>query len=210
MDINWLGLSCFRIRGSQAIIITDPFPPDSGYTLGKQTADIVTVSHEHASHNYVQGVGGPPRVVRGPGEYEISGVLVLGLRTYHDAVKGQSRGKNTAYLFEIDGVTICHLGDIGHVVEDKTLEDMGKVDILMLPVGGVTTITASMAAETTRKIDPKVVLPMHYKTPGSKLELEPLETFLKEMGQAAIEPKPKLNINKNNLPLTMQVTVLSI
>jgi L-ascorbate metabolism protein UlaG (beta-lactamase superfamily) len=210
VDINWLGLSCFRIRGSQAIIITDPFPPDSGYTLGKQTADIVSVSHAHTSHNYIQGVSGPPRVIKGPGEYEISGVLILGINTFHDAVKGQSRGKNTAYLFEIDGVTICHLGDIGHVIDDKSLEAMGKVDILMLPVGGVTTITPAMAAETIRKIDPKIVLPMHYKTAGSKLELEPVETFLKEMGQAAIEPKPKLNVNKNNLPLTMQVVVLSI
>ena len=210
MDINWLGLSCFRIRGSQAVIITDPFPPESGYTLGKQTADIVTISHAHASHSYVQGVSGPPRVVKGPGEYEISGVLVLGLTTYHDAVKGQSRGKNIIYVFEVDGVTICHLGDIGHVIDDKSLEDMGKVDILMLPVGGVTTITAAMAAETIRKIEPKIVLPMHYKTPGSKLELDPVDAFLKEMAQPVTEPKPKLNVNKNNLPLTMQVIVLSI
>jgi L-ascorbate metabolism protein UlaG (beta-lactamase superfamily) len=210
VDINWLGLSCFRIRGSQAVIITDPFPPESGYTLGKQTADIVTISHAHASHNYVQGVSGPPRVVKGPGEYEISGVLVLGLTTYHDAVKGQSRGKNIIYVFEVDGVTICHLGDIGHVIDDKSLEDMGKVDILMLPVGGVTTITAAMAAETIRKIEPKIVLPMHYKTTGSKLELDPVDGFLKEMAQPVTEPKPKLNVNKNNLPLTMQVVVLSI
>ena len=210
MDINWLGLSCFRIRGSQAIIITDPFPPESGYTLGKQTADIVTISHAHTSHNYVQGVSGPPRVVKGPGEYEISGVLILGVNSYHDAVKGQSRGKNTIYLFEIDGVTICHLGDIGHVIDDKSLEEIGKVDILMLPVGGVTTITAAMAAETIRKIEPKIVLPMHYQTSGSKLELDPVDAFLKEMAQPVTEPKPKLNVNKNNLPLTMQVVVLSI
>jgi L-ascorbate metabolism protein UlaG (beta-lactamase superfamily) len=209
VDINWLGLSCFRIRGSQAVIITDPFPPDSGYTLGKQTADIVTVSHPHPSHSYVEGVTGA-RVVKGPGEYEISGVLMLGLTAYHDSVKGQSRGKNTIYLMEIDGVTICHLGDIGHVIDDKAIEDMGKVDILMLPVGGVTTITAAMAAETIRKIEPKIVIPMHYQTPGTKRELEPVETFLKEMGQSPIEPKPKLNINKNNLPLTMQVVILSI
>jgi L-ascorbate metabolism protein UlaG (beta-lactamase superfamily) len=209
VDITWLGLSCFRIRGSQAIVITDPYPPDSGYTLGKQTADIVTVSHAHPSHSYVQGVSGG-RVVKGPGEYEISGVLILGLTTYHDAVKGQTRGKNTTYLLEIDGVTICHLGDIGHVIGDEPLEEMGKVDILMLPVGGVATITPAMAAETIRKMEPKIVLPMHYHTPGSKRELEPVESFLKEMGQAAIEPKPKLNINKNNLPLTMQVVVLSI
>jgi L-ascorbate metabolism protein UlaG (beta-lactamase superfamily) len=210
VDITWLGLACFRIRGSQAVVITDPFPPDSGYTLGKQTADIVTVSHPHPSHSYVQGVSGPPRVVKGPGEYEISGVLILGLTAYHDAVKGLSRGKNTVYIMEVDGVTICHLGDIGHVINDEHIEDMGKVDILMLPVGGVTTITAGMAAETIRKIEPKIVLPMHYQTPGTSRELEPVETFLKEMGQSPIEPKPKLNINKNNLPLAMQVVILSI
>jgi L-ascorbate metabolism protein UlaG (beta-lactamase superfamily) len=209
VDINWLGLACFRVRGSQAIVITDPFPPDSGYTLGKQTADIVTVSHPHPSHSYVQGVSGA-RLVKGPGEYEISGVLMLGLNAYHDAVKGKSLGKNNVFLFEIDGVTILHLGDIGHVISDEHIEDFGKVDILMLPVGGVTTITAAMAAETIRKIEPKIVIPMHYKTPGTKRELEPVETFLKEMGQGPIEPKPKLNINKNNLPLTMQVVILSV
>ncbi len=210
MDITWLGLSCFRIRGNQAVIITDPFPPDSGYKLGKQTADIVTVSHTHPSHSYVEGVSGPPRVIKGPGEYEISGVLVIGLPTYHDAVKGQSRGKNTIYLMEIDGVTVCHLGDIGHVIGDEPVEEMGKVDILMLPVGGVTTISATMAAETIRKIDPKVVLPMHYQTPFSNRELEPIENFLKEVGQGPIEPRPKLSINRNNLPISMQVIVLSI
>lgn len=209
MDITWLGLACFRIRGNQAVVITDPFPPDSGYTLGKQTADIVTVSHQHPSHSYVQGVSGA-RIVKGPGEYEISSVLIIGLTAYHDAVKGQSRGKNTVYLMEIDGVTICHLGDIGHVIDDKLLEEIGKIDILMLPVGGVTSITPAMAAETIRKMEPKIVLPMHYKTPATSRELEPVESFLKEMGQSTIEPKPKLNINKNNLPLTMQVVILSI
>jgi L-ascorbate metabolism protein UlaG (beta-lactamase superfamily) len=209
VDITWLGLSCCRIRGSQAVVITDPFPPDSGYSLGKQTADIVTVSHPHTSHSYVQGVSGA-KVVKGPGEYEISGVLIIGLTAYHDAVKGQSRGKNTIYLLEIDGVTILHMGDIGHVIGDEHIEEMGKADILMLPVGGVTTITAAMAAETIRKVEPKIVIPMHYKTPETKRELEPLESFLKEMGQSPIEPKPKLNVNKNNLPLTMQVVVLSI
>jgi L-ascorbate metabolism protein UlaG (beta-lactamase superfamily) len=209
VDITWLGLACFRIRGNQAVVITDPFPPDSGYTLGKQTADIVTVSHAHPSHSYIQGVSGA-RIVKGPGEYEISGVLIIGLTAYHDAVKGQSRGKNTIYLMEIDGVTICHLGDIGHIIGDKEMEEMGKVDILMVPVGGVTSITPAMAAETIRKMEPKIVLPMHYKMPGSSRELEPVESFLKEMGQGPIEPKPKLNINKNNLPLTMQVAILSI
>jgi L-ascorbate metabolism protein UlaG (beta-lactamase superfamily) len=209
MDINWLGYSCFRIRGNQAIIITDPFPPGLGYTLGKQTADIVTISHPHPTHSYSQGISGEPRLVKGPGEYEISGVLILGIGTYHDAVKGQSRGKNIAYLMEIDGVAVCHLGDIGHVLSNEQAEEMGNVDVLLLPVGGASTINAAMAAEIIRKLEPKVVIPMHYQTPKTDRELEPVENFLKEMGQSLVEPKPKLTISKSNLPLSTQVILLS-
>ena len=208
MDITWLGHSCFRIRGSQAIIITDPFPPGMGYTLGKQTADVVTVSHPHPSHSYNEGINGEHRLVKGPGEYEISGVLILGITAYHDAVKGQSKGKNTIYLMEVDGVAICHLGDIGHVLSDEQVEEMGNVDILMLPVGGVSTINASMAAEVIRKLEPKIVLPMHYKTPKTTRELEPVDNFLKEMGLSQVEPRPKLSVSKSNLPLSTQVIVL--
>jgi L-ascorbate metabolism protein UlaG (beta-lactamase superfamily) len=209
VDITWLGLSCFRIRGSQAIIITDPFPPGLGYTLGKQTADIVTVSHQHPSHSYDQGISGEHRLLKGPGEYEISGVLILGIAAYHDAVKGQSRGKNTLYLMEIDGVAVCHLGDIGHVLSDEQVEEMGNVDILMLPVGGVSTINAAMAAEIIRKLEPKVVLPMHYKTPKTDRELEPVENFLKEMGLGQVESRPKFSVSKSNLPISTQVILLS-
>jgi L-ascorbate metabolism protein UlaG (beta-lactamase superfamily) len=209
VDITWLGLSCFRIRGNQAIIITDPFPPGLGYTLGKQTADIVTVSHQHPSHSYDQGISGEHRLLRGPGEYEISGVLILGIAAYHDAVKGQSRGKNTLYLMEIDGVAVCHLGDIGHVLSDEQVEEMGNVDILMLPVGGVSTINAAMAAEIIRKLEPKAVLPMHYKTPKTDRELEPVENFLKEMGLGQVESRPKFSVSKSNLPISTQVILLS-
>ncbi|HJX12585.1 MAG TPA: MBL fold metallo-hydrolase [Dehalococcoidales bacterium] len=204
-----MGLSCFRIRGSQAIIITDPFPPDSGYSLGKQTVDIVTVSHDHPSHSYVRGISGEHRLVSRPGEYEISGVLILGMNTYHDAVKGQSRGKNIVYLMEVDGVAICHLGDIGHVPGDELIEEMGNVDILLLPVGGVSTINAIMAAEVIRKFEPKAVIPMHYKTPATKRELDPVDNFLKEMGMGQVEPRPKLTISRSNLPISTQVIVLS-
>jgi L-ascorbate metabolism protein UlaG (beta-lactamase superfamily) len=209
VDITWLGHSCFRIRGNQAIIITDPFPPNIGYTLGKQTVDIVSISHPNPGHSYNEGIMGEYRLVKGPGEYEIAGVLILGLTTYHDAVKGQSKGKNTIYLFEVDGVTICHLGDIGHVLGDEEVEEMGNVDILMVPVGGVSTINASMAAETVRKLEPKIVLPMHYKTPKTNRELDPVDNFLKEMGQTSVEPRPKLTVSKSNLPLVMQVVVLT-
>jgi L-ascorbate metabolism protein UlaG (beta-lactamase superfamily) len=209
VDITWLGLSCFRIRGSQAVIITDPFPPGLGYTLGKQTADIVTVSHPHPSHSYDEGINSEHRLVKGPGEYEISGVLILGIGTYHDSVKGQSRGKNTVYLMEIDGVNICHLGDLGHVLSDEQVEEIGNVDVLLLPVGGVATINAAMAAEVIRKLEPKVVIPMHYKTEKTDRDLEPVDNFLKEMGLAQVEPRPKLNVSRSNLPLTTEVIILT-
>ncbi len=209
MDITYLGHSCFRIRGSQAVIITDPFPPGLGYTLGKQTADIVTISHGDPSHSYAQGVTGA-HTIKGPGEYEIAGVLILGVTTYHDAVKGQTKGKNTVYLFEIDGVNICHLGDIGHIPTDEQLEDIGSIDILMVPVGGVSPINANMAAQIIRKVEPKIAIPMHYKTVKTKRDLEPVENFLKEMAVTLAEPKPKLTVTRNSLPLTMQVVVLTV
>jgi len=210
VDITWLGLSCFRIRGSQAVIITDPFPPGLGYTLGKQTADIVTVSHQHPGHCYDQGINSEHRLVKGPGEYEISGVLILGISTYHDSVKGQSRGKNTIYLMEIDGVNVLHLGDLGHALNDEQAEEIGKVEVLLLPVGGVSTINPAMAAEVIRKLEPKVVVPMHYRTAKGSPDLEPVENFLKEMGQAQVEPRPKLTISRNSLPLTTEVVILTV
>lgn len=210
MDITWLGHSCFRIKGNQAVIITDPFPPELGYSLGKQTADIVTVSHDHPSHSYTKGIGGEPKLIKGPGEYEISNVLIIGITTFHDSVKGQSMGKNTVYLMEIDGVAVCHLGDIGHVLNDEQVEEMGNVDVLLLPVGGVSTINAIMAAEVIRKLEPKAVIPMHYKTPVLKRELDPVEDFLKEMGMGQVEPRPRLSVSRTNLPISTQVFVLSL
>lgn len=209
MDITWLGHSCFRIKGSQAVVITDPFPPDSGYTLGKPTANIVTVSHQHPSHSYIQGVGGEPRIIRGPGEYEISGILIIGIATFHDTQKGQTRGKNTAYIMEIDGISVCHLGDLGHVLTSEQVEEIGDVDVLLLPVGGVSTINAAMAAEVIRQLEPEAVVPMHYKTPSLSRELDPVEIFLKEMGMDKIEPRPKLTLSKSNLPLSTQIFLLS-
>jgi len=208
MDISWLGHSCFRIKGSHAIVITDPYSPNLGYSLGKPTARIVTVSHQHPGHSYVQGIGGEPRLVIRPGEYEISGVLIIGIATFHDADKGEKRGKNTAYLIEVDEVSICHLGDLGHVLTAQQVEEIGNVDVLMLPVGGVSTINASVAAEVVRQLEPKVVVPMHYKTSALNRELEPVESFLKEVGVKQVEPQPKLSITKSSLPLSTQVFLL--
>jgi len=208
MDISWLGHSCFRIKGSHAIVITDPYSPSLGYSLGKPTARIVTVSHQHSGHSYTQGIGGEPRLVTGPGEYEISGVLIIGIATFHDADRGGKRGKNTAYLMEVDELLICHLGDLGHVLTAEQVEEIGNVDVLLLPVGGVSTINAPMAAEVVRQLEPKAVVPMHYKTSALNWELEPVEKFLKEIGVEQVEPQPKLSLTKSSLPASTQVFLL--
>ena len=208
MEISWLGHSCFRIRGAQTTILTDPYSPGLGYSLGKPTARIVTVSHQHPGHSYTQGIGGEPKVVAGPGEYEVSGVLIIGMATFHDGQEGRERGKNTVYLMDVDEVSVCHLGDLGHVLNTEQVEEMENVDVLLLPVGGVSTINATMAAEVVRQLEPKVVVPMHYKTEALKRGLEPVDRFLKEMGLSEVSSQPKLSVTKTTLPITTQVFLL--
>jgi len=208
MDISWLGHSCFRIRGREVTIITDPYSPTLGYSLGKPAAHIVTVSHQHPGHAYVQGIGGEPRLVTGPGEYEISGVLIIGITTFHDGEKGSKRGKNTAYLMELDEISVCHLGDLGHVLTAEQVEELGDVDVLLLPTGGVSTINAPMAAEIVRQLEPRVVIPMHYQTEALNRRLEPVERFLKEIGVEQVTPQPKLSFTRSSLPASTQVFLL--
>ncbi|HEX9976094.1 MAG TPA: MBL fold metallo-hydrolase [Dehalococcoidales bacterium] len=209
MEITWLGHACFRLKGSQATVVTDPYPPDLGYSLGKQTARVVTVSHQHPGHSYIAGIGGEPKVIKGPGEYEIGGILVIGLPTFHDGDGGKQRGKNIVYLIEVDEVAICHLGDLGHVLTTQQVEEIGNVDVLLVPVGGVSTINASMAAEVVRQLEPKIVVPMHYKTAVLKQELEPVDRFLKEMGVKDVTSRPKLSVTKANLPVSIQVLLMN-
>jgi L-ascorbate metabolism protein UlaG (beta-lactamase superfamily) len=208
MEITWLGHSCFKIKGKQVTIITDPFSADLGYSMGKSTADIVTISHQHSGHSNSAEIGGNPKIISGPGEYEISGVLVIGLDTFHDAEKGQKSGKNTTYVIDLEEITICHLGDLGHTLSSDLLEELGKIDILMVPVGGFSTINATAAAEVVRQIEPRIVLPMHYKTLLSTRELEPVDRFLKEMGVDQIAPQPKLTVTRTNMPETTRVFLL--
>ncbi len=209
MEISWLGHSCFRIKGTHTTVITDPYPPDLGYSLGNPTARIVTVSHQHPGHSYVQGITGEAKLVTGPGEYEIGGVLITGMATFHDGDEGRKKGKNTVYIIEIDEVTVCHLGDLGHVLTTAQIEEIDNVDVLLLPVGDVSTINASMAAEVVRQLEPRVVVPMHYKTDALKWDLEPVDMFLKEMGVKEVDSKPKLSLTKANLPASTQVFLLS-
>ncbi|MBN1188328.1 MAG: MBL fold metallo-hydrolase [Dehalococcoidales bacterium] len=209
MEITWLGYSCFLLKGKNISVITDPFPPDLGYTSKIPDARIVSVSHDHTEHSFVEAVSGEKKVVSRPGEYEIGGVLIIGIPTYHDTENGTALGKNTIFVIEIDDVTICHLGDLGHSLNSNQIEEMGNVDILLVPVGGGSTINATQAAAVVRSLDPKIVIPMHYKTLTLNKELEPVDKFLKEMGLSEVVPQAKLSITKSGLPTTTQVLVLS-
>lgn len=208
MEIVWLGHSAFRIRCREAALVTDPCPRSSGYNMARPTADIVTVSHAHDDHSYVEGVAGTPSVVRGPGEYEIAGVLITGVPTYHDKSRGSTLGKNTAYVIEAEEMRICHLGDLGHVPTPEQVEEMAGVDILLAPVGGGTALDAAGAAETVSLLEPKLVIPMHYATDASTATLDGLDRFLKEMGASSVAPQPRLSVNRSNLPPETHVVVL--
>jgi len=208
MEIVWLGHSCFRIRGKEATIVTDPFDRTLGYPVKKLTANIVTVSHPHPQHSFVEDVAGSPRVISRPGEYEIANVFINGIATFHDADGGEHRGKNTVYLVQIEEVSICHLGDLGHVPTAEQIEQMSDTDILMVPVGGGATIGAAAAVEIISLLQPKLVIPMHFKTEVVKMDLAPLEHFLKEMGLKEVVTQPKLNISKSGLPADTNVVVL--
>jgi len=208
MEIVWLGHSCFRIRGKEATIVTDPFDKTLGYPMRKPTANIITVSHSHPQHSFVGGVAGNPRVVSRPGEYDIANAFINGIATFHDKDKGAQRGKNTVFFMEIDEVKVCHLGDLGHVPTTEQVEQMSGTDILMVPVGGGSTLDAAAAAETIGLLEPRLVIPMHYKTEVVKMELDPLDRFLKQMGVKEVETQPKLNVTKSNLPPETRVLVL--
>lgn len=193
MDLTWLGHGCFRLRGKNAVAVTDPYPPALGPKLAKLEADLVTVSHPHPNHSNVQAVK-DARVIDGPGEYEVKGITINGLPAYHDDRKGEERGRNTIFLIEVDDVRVCHLGDLGHRLDDASLEVIGSVDVLLVPVGGGNSLDAGRAAEVVRQIEPRMVVPMHYAVPGVRKELDGVERFLKEMGAPETEAIQRLSV----------------
>jgi len=180
-------------------VVTDPYPPAVGLKRGRMDAEVVTISHEHDNHNYSQVVREGAYEIRGPGEYEVASVSVIGVPTYHDSEKGARHGRNTVYLIEIDDVRICHLGDLGHKLEDAEAEAVASPDVLLVPVGGQSALNAAQAAEVVRQLEPRYVVPMHYSIPGLKLQLDPIDRFLKEMGVASSEPQPKLSVQKSSV-----------
>lgn len=196
MEIYPLGHASFRLKGKTGTVVTDPYLKDA-------EADIVTVSHDHFDHNVVSKVAGDPFVIAGPGEYEIKGISVVGVSVFHDDSEGKERGKNVVYKITIDEVRVCHLGDLGHKLTDTQLDAIGDVDILFIPVGGKYTIDNKTAVQVVAQLEPLVVVPMHY---GG--ELEPVQSFLKEMGAEGVAAQPKLVLSKEKLPETTTVIVL--
>lgn len=179
MKIQWLGHSAFRLEESTGTeIITDPYHPFVGYEMTKTAADAVTVSHNHRDHNYVESVLNSPRIIQGLGAFEVKGVHIQGFKSYHDNSKGAERGVVYIYKYRMDGVEVCHLGDIGEDCNIRIVETLMPVNILLIPIGGVYTLNAEQAKEYVDKIMPDVVIPMHYRTKDSKLDIDKLNDFL--------------------------------
>ncbi len=207
MEIIWLGHSCFRLRSEALAIVTDPFPDSIGLSMGELQAIAVTVSNQHGNHSYWQGVGGDPKVLRGPGEYELAGIYTTGIMT--SVGEGPSDGsRNTAYLIEMENLRLCHLGDIGEVLSTRQVEALTPVDVLFLPAGGVCTVDISKAVEMVQRLEPKVVIPMHYALPGLRAELRGLDVLLREMGLREVQSQARLNVSASSLPQEMRVVVL--
>lgn len=207
-EIKWFGHSCFRVRGREATIIMDPVGRGTGYALPKQKADIVTVSHPHPGHNALGQVQDGYFLIDGPGEYEVSDVFITGIRTFHDKAKGQERGFNTIYLIELEELRICHLGDLAHALSEEQIEALNDIDVLLAPVGGGNALDSAGANEVIGQIEPKLVVPMHYRTAAGDRGLDDLTHFRKELGIEDAAPREKLTLRKNDLSETMQVVIL--
>ena len=209
-EIKFLGHACFRLKGRDATILTDPVPRSLGYKVERQKADIVTISHAHAGHTNLDLFSAPPKVVQGPGEYEMNDVFITGIRTWHDSERGTIHGNNTAYLIDLEEVRICHLGDLGHVLTNEQVEQLSGVDVLIIPVGGGTVLDPARAVEVISQVEPRITIPMQYRTDQGDSGREPLEAFLRAMGLSDVAARDKLVIRASDLPDVPEVVVLTV
>ena len=212
MQIIWKGQSCFQIvvqngKNNQVFLVIDPFDEQVGLRVPKLEADILLITHSHYDHNNRGAVFSPqpnqyPFVVDGPGEYDIKGVFVQGIHSWHDEKEGKERGDNTIYTIDAEDLKLCHLGDFGQKeLSEKQVNDIGEVDVLMVPVGGTYTIDGRVAAKVISQIEPKIVIPMHYQIPKLKIKLDEVNKFLKIMGVKGEDGANKLSIKKKDLSL---------
>ncbi|MDA3815067.1 MAG: MBL fold metallo-hydrolase [Patescibacteria group bacterium] len=219
MNITWYGQSCFlitiqkkRTSKKKVSILIDPFDEKTGLKIPKIEADVVLVTHDHFDHNNTKIVKGEPFIIDSPGEYELHNVFIQGTQSYHDQEEGAKRGLNTIYTLEIDGVRLCHLGDFGEKeISLEQMKEIGEVDVLMIPVGGVYTIDAKEATRVVSQLEPRIVIPMHYKVEGLDVDIDDLSLFLKAIGEKEVKTEEELVVEENNLPsLEMKVIPLNI
>jgi len=213
--IYFAGQSCFQIsvsnsRDNSADIVIDPFSEDIGLKLPNLSADILLVTHDHYDHNNIKGIKGEPFIAQGPGEYEIRGVFIQGIPSFHDDKGGKEKGQNTIYTIEAEDLRFCHLGDLGQKeLTDEQLEKIGAVDVLMIPVGGDATISSTEAQKIIGQIEPLIVIPMHYALPKLKMELDDVAKFLKTMGKPSVVAQDKLVVKNSTMPKEgMEIVVL--
>jgi L-ascorbate metabolism protein UlaG (beta-lactamase superfamily) len=201
MTISYLGHSCFRIEAKEGSVLIDPFSKDIGLKAPKIKDDLVLVSHNHYDHNNIEDLGPEAFLIKNPGEFEKNGIYVQGIQSFHDKTGGGERGYNTIYVIKAEDMTVCHLGDFGEAkLTDTQIEQIGDVDILMIPVGGTYTLNYKEAVEVVSQIEPKIVMPMHFKTKDLKIDIEGPEKFIKELGLTP-EKVDKFKINKKTLPM---------
>jgi len=218
MNIQYYGQSCFKIttkpagRGQEDVtIFIDPFDKSIGLRPPQGNADLVLVSHHHHDHDNVAALKGEPAVIDIPGEYSVKGINIIGVKSYHDDKNGAERGTNTIFLIETEEMRLGHLGDLGSDLDEKQLEKINGLDILMVPIGGKYTIDGKMAVDIIKKIEPKVIIPMHYKMAGSTVEIDDEKKFCAEIGNCPREKVAKINLKKKDLEgKNMEVVLMGI
>lgn len=210
MEITWYGHSCFRLtERNYATVVTDPFDHKVvGYDALKLKAELVTISHDAPGHNNSDAVKGTTHVLTGAGEFEIGGVFITAVQTAGGGKKNKDKVRNTLYVFDYDGITVAHLGDMAEVPTQSEVEALGTVNVLLLPVGGGSSLNAAKAVEVVSLIEPNLVIPMHYSTDAAKINLDSLNKFLKEMGLGKVEAQPSLKVTRSGLPEETKVVVL--
>ncbi len=223
MKVNWYGQACFLFEGAGVRLVTDPPAREVGYLLPELEVDVATVSHGHHDHNNVDALRGAPAVINTPGVHEVKGLRIEGFPTFHDDARGAKRGPNLVFAWEMDGVRVCHLGDLGHLLDAKTLQGLGRIDLLLIPVGGVFTVDAGGAKQVVDQIKPRLVIPMHYKTPALSFNLGDVADFVRlfqpgqvrqrarsadDFASAAASAGASLQVEGASLPSSLEVVVL--
>ena len=208
MDITWLGHSCFRLHDADMIVVTDPYPGSIGLRVDNRPASVVTVSNPHPNHSNAESIEGSPKVFSAPGEYEFNGVTARGVMT--PLAEGQPREeRNVAFSIEIGNINICHLGDLSAPLSTRLVDELKPVDVVLVPTGAHCTLDVDQVFQTLQDLDAKIVIPMHFKTPGVNVEVDPIDNFVRRMGLDAVQPQPRLVVTTSNLGSDMRVVVMT-